>query len=162
MTRLALAGAVLAALSAPAAALAQADPTLTEAPGSAFPDRQYVLELPSPRALGHGAVIVTENGAPISGRVGVKARTGADPGATRRYLLTYRSMLPPQTTALVRVRVAGLPAATASYTTPELTHLPFGTFEQGGGDGVVTPHFLVVVGALSALALLVYVRARPN
>ena len=72
MTRLALSVALLVALTLPAAAPGQNAPPLRAAPGNGFPDRQYVLRLPSPRALEPGDVTVTENGALVSGQVGVE------------------------------------------------------------------------------------------
>lgn len=149
-----LAATVLVAFSLPAAALGQEAPTLTPAPGNAVPDRQYVLRLPGLHELEPGDVHVTENGAPVSGQVGVEELS---PDA---YLLTYRSLLPPEVPAQVRARVEGLPVATTSYTTPELVLAPRGTFE-GGSDGVVRPWFVAIVGALSVLAVLAF-RARPR
>jgi tight adherence protein B len=54
---------VLAALAAPAQAAGGA--SLAEAAGSRFPDRSFVLTLPSARALGPADVGVRENGRPI-------------------------------------------------------------------------------------------------
>src|SRR5262245_34643013 len=72
--RLALAGAVVAALCVPAAALGQPPtPTLRPGPDNGSPDRQYYLQLPAAQTLETGDVRVTENGGPISGVVGVEA-----------------------------------------------------------------------------------------
>jgi tight adherence protein B len=324
--RLALAGAALAALSLPAVAVGQAGaPTLKDAPDTGFPDRQYLLQLPSPRTLESGDVTVTENGSSPSGQVGVEApgsgtsgsillidasesmegepiqgamaaaraflpkrpaampvaivsfhgeqtelsgfttdaeglsaavanapalaygteiydtlvqaaematsqglarstvvliSDGTDVGSestraealaaldaanvrvisvgldspqydpdtlrslaqntggtyvetatpaelapvfeqigtrlSSEYLITYRSVLPPTTPANVRATVAGLPAATASYTTPELVIEPRGTFESSWIDDVITSPFLLIFVVLSVLALLVF------
>jgi tight adherence protein B len=324
--RLALAGAVVAALCAPAAAVGQPTPKLRSGPDNGFPDRQYYLQLPAARTLETGDVKVTENGGPISGVVGVeapgsgtsgvvllidasqsmtgepiekamaaarafmKARTpempvavmvynpeqhvltdfttdeavlneavattpqtvfgteiydslieasemAADkgfkrstavllsdgqelssessraealealnaanmrviavgfkskqyqparlnslaagtpggqfiPAATaaefvpvfeeigkrlsREYVISYRSVLPPLVKANVVATVAGLQAATATYTTPELIIEPRGTFEQSWVDDVITSPFLMVFVVLSVLALLVF------
>lgn len=72
--RFALAGAVLAALCLPAAAIGQEGaPTLRPGPDNGFPDRQYFLQLPEAQTLETGDVTVTENGGPVSGVVGVEA-----------------------------------------------------------------------------------------
>lgn len=63
-TRIALVGAALAALCLPALALGQT-PTLSNAPGTGFPDRFYLLQLPTPRALQPSQLTITENGQPV-------------------------------------------------------------------------------------------------
>jgi Flp pilus assembly protein TadB len=63
-TRIALVGAALAALCLPALALGQT-PTLSDAPGTGFPDRYYLLQLPSQRALEPSQLAITENGQPV-------------------------------------------------------------------------------------------------
>jgi tight adherence protein B len=72
------------------------------------------------------------------------------------YLLTYRSVLPPQVEANVRAAVAGLPAATATYTTPELDLAARGTFEQNWVDDAIVSPYLMVFVIISVLALLVF------
>jgi tight adherence protein B len=54
----------MAALCLPALALGQT-PTLTDAPGTGFPDRSYLLQLPTQRALEASQLTVTENGQPV-------------------------------------------------------------------------------------------------
>jgi len=81
LRRLVLAGAALAALALPAASLGQGGaPTLREAPGSGFPDRQYVLQLPRSQPLSGLQVDVTENGGSVVG-VGIEAPGGSSSGA---------------------------------------------------------------------------------
>ncbi len=66
VARIAVAGAALVALTLPALALGQdAKPTLSEAPGSSFPDRTFLLGLPKTQALTADQVEVTENGNPV-------------------------------------------------------------------------------------------------
>ena len=85
--RLAVAGAALAALLAPALTIAAtgssggAPPTLSEASDSAFPDKVYTLQLPRRTNIKPGEVSVTENGDPVSG-----LRVDA-PGATNGVVL---------------------------------------------------------------------------
>jgi Flp pilus assembly protein TadB len=62
--RIALAGAAIAALCLPALALGQA-PTLSDAPGTGFPDRFYLLQLPTQRTLEASQLSITENGQPV-------------------------------------------------------------------------------------------------
>jgi tight adherence protein B len=79
------------------------------------------------------------------------------------YTLRYTSLLPPKTEAVVRARVAGLPAASTTYTTPGLD-LPaigsldprLGTFDKGWIDQVILSPFLMVFVIVSVLALLVF------
>ena len=69
--RIAIAGAAVAALCVPALGLGQT-PTLRDAPNTGFPDREYLLQLPSQRTLTSDQVTITENGATVAG-VGVEA-----------------------------------------------------------------------------------------
>ena len=87
---------------------------------------------------------------------------GSEQIATHRFLLTYRSVLPPETEARVRASVAGLPAATARYTTPEFSIEPRGGFEESWSDGIsiTTFQLLLLVLLLSALGLWVVARVR--
>ena len=73
---LVLATAVLAC--APPAA--GADLRATELQGTRFPDRGFVLTLPSPMAIDEGAVVARENGEPVSGLRVMPARS-AEEGA---------------------------------------------------------------------------------
>lgn len=68
--RLILAGAAIAALSLPALALGQV-PRLQDAPGTGFPDRQYLLQLPTQRILTPNQLTISENGQPVTA-VGVE------------------------------------------------------------------------------------------
>jgi tight adherence protein B len=67
-----LAGAAVAALALPTLALAQtptqtsAAPTLSESTTSGFPDKAYLVGLPSTQALNASKVAVTENGQPVT------------------------------------------------------------------------------------------------
>ncbi|MGH3132184.1 MAG: type II secretion system F family protein [Gaiellaceae bacterium] len=78
--QLVLAGAALAALAVPAIAFAQRAPTLQEDAASGFPDRAYLLQLPSPRTLTTSQLTVTENGGPVVG-LGVEPPGGGVSGA---------------------------------------------------------------------------------
>ena len=64
--RIALAGSVVAALAVPTLALAQgAQPKLTESPTTGFPDKAYLVALPSKKALTASQVNVTENASSV-------------------------------------------------------------------------------------------------
>ena len=81
LARTILAGAALAALGVPAAALGQGPPLkLTESPTTGFPDRAYLLELPETRPLNTGQLTITENGGPVVG-LGVQPPGGTSSGA---------------------------------------------------------------------------------
>ena len=66
VAHIAVAGTALVAFALPALALGQdAKPTLSEASGSSFPDRTFLLGLPKTQALTADQVQVTENGNPV-------------------------------------------------------------------------------------------------
>ena len=75
---------------------------------------------------------------------------------SNEYLVTYRSLLPPDQKVSVTAKVDGLPPATASYTTPHLDFRERGTFEESWMDEVITSPFLMVFVVVSVLALLVF------
>jgi Flp pilus assembly protein TadB len=73
------------------------------------------------------------------------------------YLVTYRSVLPPEIPASVRMSVAGLAGtATASYTTPTLELAPRGTFDKSWVDEAIVSPWLMIFVVVSVLALLVF------
>ena len=73
------------------------------------------------------------------------------------YLVTYRSLLPPQVPANVQVAVAGLPGtATATYTTPTLDLTPSGSFDKSWVDEAIVSPWLMIFVIVSVLALLVF------
>ena len=86
--------------------------------------------------------------APICARIGSRL--------SKEYLVTYRSLLPPQVQAKVRMAVAGAGIATASYTTPALELTPRGTFEKTWVDEVIVSPWLMIFVVVSVLALLVF------
>jgi tight adherence protein B len=76
-----VAGVALAALLTPAfGAGANRAPTLRNAPGTGFPDRDYFLQFPSKVQLTPGTVSVTENGEPVIG-LSIEAPGGTASGA---------------------------------------------------------------------------------
>ena len=79
---------------------------------------------------------------------------GAD--LANEYELTYRSLLPPNVPAKVNVAVAGLPAATAAYTTPAIDFSARGTFERSWIDEVIISPWLMVFILVAVLALIAF------
>jgi tight adherence protein B len=78
---LVVAGVALAALLTPAfGAGANRTPTLKNAPGTGFPDRDYFLQFPSKVQLTPGTVSVNENGNPVIG-LSIEAPGGTASGA---------------------------------------------------------------------------------
>jgi Flp pilus assembly protein TadB len=75
---------------------------------------------------------------------------------SREYLVTYTSLLRPNVKANVRVAVAGLPPATATYTTPPLVLTPAGDFDKAWIDRVILSPWLMVFVIVSVLALLAF------
>lgn len=72
------------------------------------------------------------------------------------YTVSYRSLLPPNRPALVKVNVAGFPTAKAKYITPALNFSPRGTFDQTWFDSVVTSPYLMVFVVVAVLGLLAF------
>ena len=72
------------------------------------------------------------------------------------YTLAYRSLLPPQTKAIVRATVAGMAPASATYTTPTLDFSSRGTFDRSWIDSVIVSPFLMVFIVVSVVALLAF------
>jgi hypothetical protein len=123
-------------------------PRLTSKPGSLFPDRTYILELPPHAAM--PKPVVTENGSPVF-NLAISAAGGSASGT---YVISYRSLLPPQVKAVVSATIVGFPAATATYTTPAL-NLESQNFERRWTDSqYVTIFVTVALLALMALALV--------
>jgi tight adherence protein B len=73
------------------------------------------------------------------------------------YVITYRSLLPPDVPATVSARVAGFAApATAKYTTPELVLGPPGDFDKNFVDRTILSPYLMIFVIVSVLALLAF------
>lgn len=72
------------------------------------------------------------------------------------YILTYRSLAPASTEANVRAVVAGLPPATAVYTTPAIDTAPSGTFDRDWVDNVILSPWLMVFVLVAMFALLAF------
>jgi hypothetical protein len=149
---LSIAAFVLTGLVAPTLALGQQPtpkPKLTATPGSVFPDRTYILQLPLRSA--RTKPIVTENGGPVVS-LAISAPGGSASGT---YLISYRSVLPPQFKAVVSATITGFPAATTTYTTPALDDIVSENVERRWMDSpYVTIFVIVAVLALMAFALL--------
>jgi Flp pilus assembly protein TadB/Mg-chelatase subunit ChlD len=75
---------------------------------------------------------------------------------SNEYVLTYRSLLPPTVKAVVRVKAAAFPAATATYTTPALDLVEGGTFERSWIDEVIISPWLMVFVIVAVIGLLVF------
>ncbi|CAN5175398.1 hypothetical protein BH09ACT13_BH09ACT13_10090 [soil metagenome] len=75
---------------------------------------------------------------------------------SNEYLVTYRSLLPPNISATVIASVAGFPPATAEYTTPAIDLAPRGTFDRTYVDKTILSPWLMIFVVLSVLVLLVF------
>ncbi len=75
---------------------------------------------------------------------------------SNEYLVTYRSLLPPDTKATVLANVRGVGSDTVSYTTPHIDFRERGTFDESWVDETITSPFLMVFVVISVLALLVF------
>jgi len=73
---------------------------------------------------------------------------------SNEYEVTYRSILPPERKAQVRMALADFQPARATYTTPALDLDPRGTFEREWVDDVIVSPYLMVFIVVSVLALL--------
>ena len=75
---------------------------------------------------------------------------------SNEYVVSYRSLLPPDVKANVAAVAPGLAAATATYTTPALDFSPQGTFERNWIDDVITSPWLMIFVVVSVLALVAF------
>jgi tight adherence protein B len=75
---------------------------------------------------------------------------------SREYLVSYRSLLPPQNKAVVKVAITGFPTATARYTTPALDFSDSGTFDRSWLDKVIVSPYLMIFVIVSILALIAF------
>jgi hypothetical protein len=124
-------------------------PKLTATPGSVFPDRTYILHVPSRTAMTEP--VLTENGSPVL-NLAISAPGGS---ASGMYVISYRSLLSPQVKAVVRTTITGFPAATTTYTTPALNLTASENFERRWMDSpYVTIFVIVAVLALTPFALV--------
>jgi hypothetical protein len=95
--------------------------------------------------------VLTENGT----RVTSLSVSAPERSASGTYVISYRSLLPPQVKAVVSAKITGLPAATTTYTTPALNITGSENLERRWRDSrYVTIVVIVAVLALLALALL--------
>jgi tight adherence protein B len=75
---------------------------------------------------------------------------------SREYVVSYRSVLPPNVKATVRAVSPGLAPATTTYTTPPLDFTPQGTFETTWIDEVITSPWLMIFVIVAILALVAF------
>jgi hypothetical protein len=151
-----IAACVLSGLVAPTFALGQQPtpkPKLTATPGSVFPDRTYMLQLPPRAAM--PKPFLTENGSPVS-NLAISAPGGSESGT---YVISYRSLLPPQVKAVVSASITGIPAATATYTTPAIDFTASENVKRRWMDSPYVTIFVAVL-ALMAFALLTRLKHR--
>ncbi len=128
LARIGLASAAVAALATPTLALGQsAAPTLTEATGSSFPDRGYLLQFPSKQALTAAQVNVTENGGPVSG-LAVEPPGGSASGAI---------LLIDASKSMQGAPIAGAMAAARAFLAERKSDLPVAVIVFGPDDTVL-------------------------
>lgn len=72
------------------------------------------------------------------------------------YVLTYRSLLPPEREAVVEATVAGYAPARATYTTPAVDFTARGTFERDWLDSVIISPWLMVFIIVAVVALIAF------
>ena len=75
---------------------------------------------------------------------------------SNEYVVSYRSLLPPDVKATVRATAVGLAPATATYTTPPLSFAPQGTFDRSWVDEIITSPWLMIFVVVSILALVAF------
>ena len=75
---------------------------------------------------------------------------------SNEYVVSYRSLLPPDVKATVRATAVGLAPATATYTTPPLDLAPQGTFDRSWVDEIITSPWLMIFVVVSILALVAF------
>jgi tight adherence protein B len=127
--RLWIASAALAALALPTLALGQAPaPTLSQSTTSGFPDKAYLVTLPSTKALNTSNVDVTENGQPVT------ALAVAPPGgdASGAILLIDAS------NSMKGAPIQNAMAASRAFLTERKKDLPVSIIVFGPEDSVLT------------------------
>ena len=75
---------------------------------------------------------------------------------SNEYVVSYRSVLPPNVEATVRAVSPGLAPATVSYTTPPIDFTPQGTFDKSWVDQVITSPWLMIFVVVAILALVAF------
>ena len=75
---------------------------------------------------------------------------------SNEYVVSYRSLLPPDVKATVTATSPGLAPASATYTTPALDFTPQGTFDESWTDSIVTSPWLMLFVVVSILALVAF------
>jgi tight adherence protein B len=75
---------------------------------------------------------------------------------SNEYVVSYRSLLPPNVKATVRATTAGLAPATTTYTTPAISFEPQGTFDRNWVDKTITSPWLMIFVVVSILALVAF------
>lgn len=73
---------------------------------------------------------------------------------SNEYVVSYRSVLPPNVKAKVTAVAPGLAPATASYQTPALDFTPQGTFDRSFVDETITSPWLMIFVVVAILALV--------
>jgi tight adherence protein B len=72
------------------------------------------------------------------------------------YVVTYRSLLPPEVKANVQIQIPGLEPASDTYTTPPLGVVEGGSFDRSWIDDVIVSPWLMVFIVASVIALLLF------
>jgi tight adherence protein B len=127
--RLAIASAAVAALALPTLALGQgAAPTLSDSTTSGFPDKAFLVGLPSRQALTAAKVSVTENGQPVIG-VGVAPPGGDKSGAI---------LLIDASNSMKGAPIKNAMAASRAFLAKRKNDLPVGIVVFGPEDNVLT------------------------
>jgi tight adherence protein B len=75
---------------------------------------------------------------------------------SNEYVVTYRSLLPPNVDAVVAAKTGDFPAATAKYRSPNLVLTPQGTFDRNWVDKTIISPWLMIFIVVSVFALLVF------
>ena len=75
---------------------------------------------------------------------------------SNEYVVSYRSLLPPDVKATVVAVSPGFAPATATYTTPPLDLAPQGTFERSWIDETITSPWLMIFVVVAVLALVAF------
>ena len=128
--RLTIASAAVAALAVPTLALGQAGPapTLSESTTSGFPDRAYLVTLPSTQPLTASKVQVTENGEPVVS-VGVAPPGGDKSGAI---------LLIDASNSMKGAPIKNAMAAARAFLAERKSDLPVSIIVFGPDDNVLT------------------------
>lgn len=152
----ALASGCIVALLLAGSAAGASSPRLIPAGGVAYPERSYVLSLPSARALSASQVHLSENGSPVSG-IRIAPEGASARGRSTSYLVDYTTHANPGSRVSVTVSVQGVNGvATSAYVAPALKVAPAPPYRPSFVSRMIVSRYVMVPVVLVIIGLFLY------